>query len=314
MPDNDKQFLTAQPPNLCAYQDVLYPPSLRWIPDPSNPFFEGGSRCAGLYRTGNFFSGKDGSGVLPLITVITVVYNGRHHIEKTIQSVLGQKNVNIEYLIIDGGSSDGTLDIIRKYDSGIDYWMSQRDAGIYDAMNRGASLATGQYLFFLNSDDVFFRFNTVFDALKSITSDECRSDLYYGDAAYDRGDIFRSSLGLKTYFINTIHHQAAFYRRNLFFSFRYRTDLMIASDYELNFLINREKFPSKKLGQTISLCTADGVSQSSAVFLVDRENNMTRRLHMNAVLCAIAYFVSCTNTAIKLSRRWIRLMFARQLA
>jgi len=90
---------------------------------------------------------------MPLISVITVVYNGEAHLEQTIQSVLCQSWSNLEYVIVDGGSTDGTLDIIRKYEDRIDHWISEPDNGIYDAMNKGLDLVSGDLIAFLNSGD-----------------------------------------------------------------------------------------------------------------------------------------------------------------
>lgn len=91
----------------------------------------------------------------PLITVVTVVYNGEKFLEETILSVINQTYDNVEYIIIDGGSTDGTLDIIKKYEHAIDYWVSEKDEGIYDAMNKGCELAIGKGLNFLNAGDVY---------------------------------------------------------------------------------------------------------------------------------------------------------------
>jgi glycosyltransferase involved in cell wall biosynthesis len=91
----------------------------------------------------------------PLVTVITVVFNGAATLEHTIRSVIDQTYDNVEHIIIDGGSTDATLDILRKYEGDIDYWVSERDAGIYDAMNKGIALARGDYIGMLNSDDFF---------------------------------------------------------------------------------------------------------------------------------------------------------------
>lgn len=91
----------------------------------------------------------------PLISVITVVFNGAETIEHNIQSVLSQDYEYIEHIIIDGGSTDGTTDILRRYDERIDCWISERDAGIYDAMNKGIALASGKYIGMLNADDYF---------------------------------------------------------------------------------------------------------------------------------------------------------------
>src|SRR5512133_3088942 len=87
----------------------------------------------------------------PLISIITVVYNGIKTIEQTIQSVINQPYPNKEYIIIDGGSTDGTVEVIRKYKSDLAYWISERDNGIYDAMNKGIALAKGELIGILNA-------------------------------------------------------------------------------------------------------------------------------------------------------------------
>lgn len=92
----------------------------------------------------------------PLITVITVVFNGADTIEKSIQGVLAQTYDNVEYIIVDGGSSDGTLDIIKRHENDIDYWISEPDGGIYDAINKAIGLASGEYYVVVGCDDELF--------------------------------------------------------------------------------------------------------------------------------------------------------------
>ncbi len=99
---------------------------------------------------------KTSSKNYPLISVITVVLNNEKFIEETILSVLNQSYKNIEYIIIDGGSTDKTIDIIKKYESSIDIWISEKDNGIYDAFNKGMRLANGEMLGFVNSDDILY--------------------------------------------------------------------------------------------------------------------------------------------------------------
>ena len=89
----------------------------------------------------------------PKISIVTVSYNAVDTIEQTILSVIGQEYPNIEYIVIDGGSTDGTVDIIRKYEDQIAYWVSEPDQGIYDAMNKGIRRAPGDYVYFLGADD-----------------------------------------------------------------------------------------------------------------------------------------------------------------
>lgn len=91
----------------------------------------------------------------PIISIITVVYNGYNCIETTILSVINQTYKNIEYIIIDGGSTDGTINIIKKYENKISYWISEPDKGIYDAMNKGIEVASGEWMNFMNAGDTF---------------------------------------------------------------------------------------------------------------------------------------------------------------
>lgn len=99
-----------------------------------------------------------------VITIITAVYNAAQLIEETILSVLKQSYNNVEYIIIDGGSTDGTLDILRKYEHAIDYWISEPDRGIYDAWNKGVCLARGEWIAFLGAGDLLMK-----EALQSYT-------------------------------------------------------------------------------------------------------------------------------------------------
>ena len=99
--------------------------------------------------------------IQPKISVVTVCYNAVNDIEKTILSVINQTYPNIEYLIIDGGSTDGTMDIVNKYKDKIDVIVSEPDKGIYDAMNKGIDRATGDWINFMNAGDCFFEKETV---------------------------------------------------------------------------------------------------------------------------------------------------------
>jgi len=108
---------------------------------------EGGLRTKKIYK--NSEKNK------PLISIITAVYNNEKYLEESIKSLQSQKYKNFEHIILDGGSTDNTLNIIRKYEDKIDYWCSKKDHGIYDAFNNGMKLAKGDYIGFLNSDDIY---------------------------------------------------------------------------------------------------------------------------------------------------------------
>lgn len=112
------------------------------------------------------------------ISVVTVVYNDADHIEATIKSVLDQTYTNIEYIVIDGGSTDGTLALIKKYENAISYFISEKDHGIYDAMNKGIKQASGDYILFMNSGDLFYDATVL---SKMATHFSLNYDMIYGD-------------------------------------------------------------------------------------------------------------------------------------
>lgn len=114
---------------------------------------EGGLRLNGHVKSAsNTIIGKSSA---PVITVITAAYNAAKTLEKTILSVVGQGYPNVELIIVDGGSTDGTLEILRKFEHVIDYWVSEPDNGIFDAWNKGVSLSSGEWIAFLGADDVY---------------------------------------------------------------------------------------------------------------------------------------------------------------
>jgi glycosyltransferase len=116
------------------------------------------------------------------ISIITAVYNNHAHIQQCIQSVLSQTYANIEHIIIDGYSNDGTTDVIRRYESKISRWISEPDKGIYDALNKGIKLATGDVIGFLHSDDMFAN-DTIIEKIANRFADK-GCDATYGDLLY----------------------------------------------------------------------------------------------------------------------------------
>jgi len=161
---------------------------------------------------------------LPLITVITVVYNGAKHLEETIKSVLNQTYPNVEYIIIDGGSTDGTLDIIKKYEDKIDYWVSEPDEGIYDAMNKGILTALGKGLLFLNSGDKFLSKNC-FNDLKIPAFLYCTYYIRIGNKLLKK--VISKPRNYK--FGLPVPHQAILFENRRIF---YNTSYKLAADYD----------------------------------------------------------------------------------
>lgn len=115
----------------------------------------------------------------PLVSIITVVYNGERYLADAIESVIIQGYYNIEYIVIDGGSNDATLDIIKRYEKYISYWVSEKDNGIYDAMNKGVNVARGDIVGFIHSDDYYEDADVVENVVEVFKKMECH--VVFGD-------------------------------------------------------------------------------------------------------------------------------------
>lgn len=116
------------------------------------------------------------------VSIVTVNYNGEDYLEQTIQSVINQDYNNVEYIIIDGGSSDRSIEVIEKYNSRIDYWLSEPDKGMYNALNKGFEKATGEIYAYLNSDDLYENKNVISNVVEQYRNSEF--DLFYGNTIY----------------------------------------------------------------------------------------------------------------------------------
>lgn len=132
---------------------------------------EGGLRTKGYY--------KKSIPEKAVATVITVVFNGERYLEETILSVINQTYDNVEYIIIDGGSTDNTINLIKKYEDKIDYWVSEKDGGIYDAMNKGISLSSGVMTNLLNADDYYYGNNVIANVMERVVGNG--NTIYVGD-------------------------------------------------------------------------------------------------------------------------------------
>lgn len=185
---------------------------------------EGGLRSRGEHKS--FEANK------PVISVITVVYNGEENTELTIESVVNQSYFNTEYIIIDGGSTDGTVEILEKYDNEIDYWISENDDGIFDAMNKGIDLATGNWLIFMNSGDRILNKIT----LEMISHKlKCPNKIYYGKwiVDYPKKQILRTPGSIENLWKGSqICHQSAFIPHQLHRVHRYDACLRLSADYK----------------------------------------------------------------------------------
>jgi glycosyltransferase involved in cell wall biosynthesis len=196
----------------------------------------------------------------PLLSVVTVVYNGQAFIEHTIQSVLQQEFSDFEYIIIDGGSTDETINIIKKYEDKIDYWISEPDNGIYDAMNKAVKIAKGQWLNFLNAGDRFVNNSVLKESFAQKISDKI--DLIYSDwfLCDLRKDPIKLFPGYSDYSEGKILHQSVIYKKNLHdkYGIYLVTPKLIISDYIFIYLIPEKSVYKSKI--PISINDNTGVS------------------------------------------------------
>lgn len=163
------------------------------------------------------------------ISIITVSYNAADVIEKTILSVINQTYIDIEYIIIDGGSTDGTVDIIKKYENRISYWVSEPDKGIYNAMNKGVSKAAGLYCNFMNAGDYFYNNNV----LKDIFHQNRTEDILTGITitSSNKGiPVTEDKISLFYFYKTGLGHQASFIKTELLREFPYDENLKIVAD------------------------------------------------------------------------------------
>ncbi len=116
----------------------------------------------------------------PLFTVVTAVFNGAERLQSTIISVLGQSYSDVEFIVIDGGSTDGTLSILRKYEDAIDYWVSEPDRGVYDAFNKASRLITGEWTIFLGAGDLFYDANVLTSMAEVVRDAGLETEIFYG--------------------------------------------------------------------------------------------------------------------------------------
>jgi glycosyltransferase involved in cell wall biosynthesis len=216
---------------------------------------------------------------MPKLSIITINLNNREGLQRTIQSVVSQTFTDFEYIIIDGGSTDGSVEVIREYVDRIDYWISEPDTGIYNAMNKGIRLAKGEYLLFLNSGDWLADENVVKDFYKS----KLNEDVISGNVVMKnaKNEIWESpqkdKLVFYVFYRTTIPHQATFILKYLFLQYGfYNENNHIVSDWEFFLeclMINNCSY--NHFDRIISYCDMTGISQNSSFATLQKEERQS---------------------------------------
>lgn len=226
------------------------------------------------------------------ISIITVCYNSSETIEDTIKSIASQTYKNVEYIIVDGASKDNTLDIVKSYNSIVTKFISEKDNGIYDAMNKGIQLASGDVIGILNADDVLNN-EFILEKVAKVFEDES-VDASYGDLKYVRKDDLTKVVRFwksgvysegKFYYGWMPPHPTFYVRKSIYSNLGlYRTDMPSASDYELMLrFIHVNKIRLHYIEEVIVLMREGGLSNRSFKHRLDANRDDRRAWTINGI-------------------------------
>ena len=217
------------------------------------------------------------------ISVVTICYNSKLFIEKTILSVINQSYEDLEYIVVDGGSTDGTLDVIHKYSNRITKWISEKDEGIYNAVNKALDIITGDWVIFMNSGDCFYRYDVLsnIDFLKYSEASCCGVIYGNGISLYRKKRLLRS--GTLPFFKNNkifknmgFCHQDVFIKSSLAKSMRFRENFQLCADYDMLWRLYKKGYRIVHIDLLISI--TDLTDSISA-------RNIIQQVHEEAVIC-----------------------------
>lgn len=214
------------------------------------------------------------------ISVIIPTFNSAPTLEHALQSVFTQTHADLEVILIDGGSTDATSSIIEKHRARITHFVSEHDRGIYDAINKGLALATGEWVFILGSDDALDH-ATVFTEMLSAASPQAQ--LIFGNVNYTGSkqslvpQQHVSSISKALWWKNTLHQQSVLYRRDLFAQFRFNTNYRVLADYDFHLMLLNAGVIGNYVHISVAQCAAQGLSKRFRQSLYREELTIKRK-------------------------------------
>ena len=274
-----------------------------------------GSQTGGLRTQGyckQSYGSATGKDFCPLVSIITVVYNNDRYLAATIDSVIEQSYRNIEYIVIDGGSTDGTLDIIRQYADRIDYWISEPDNGLYDAMNKGIALARGEIIGILNSDDLYFA-DTVAQVVSAYLQHDSSTVIYgsmrkFADEeqtiSTNRGDLSDRAFDTASIVIN---HPTCFVPRVCYQNYGgFQPEYEVGADRELMMRFHRQGIEFANLERSLAQFRLGGTtSDQSLASIINREIIQEYRLLSTYKVSQIAIARVLGKKLVQGLRKWL---------
>lgn len=211
------------------------------------------------------------------LSVITINYNNRDGLQRTIESVINQTCKDFEWIIIDGGSIDGSVDVIKKYSDKINYWVSESDRGIYHAMNKGIDVAKGEYCIFMNSGDIFHNTASIKDSIIYLDG----TDIINGNTLFPHGEIKLSppQLDRRYFYLTTIIHQSTYIKTELLREYRYDEKYRISSDWKFwlqTLIINKKTY--RRIDVFVSIFDTTGISLNNHELMISEESAIIKEL------------------------------------
>lgn len=245
------RLLTQEQPEIVKREDKFE--TVLFLPEGEGRRSEGGLRTKGYFKKS--YEDK------PLISIVTVVFNGEKFLEEAIKSVISQSYDNVEYIVIDGGSTDKTVDIIKKYEDQIDYWVSEKDKGMYDGLNKGFNCATGDIFAYINADDLY-KNNNVFRDIIELFVEE-KYSLIFGNIEFidvhGKSNYIYKGIALRRRLINYLGRipfaqQTAFWTKNTYHDIGgFDSSLKYVADSKFFFNICLDKrYKYKKINKILS--------------------------------------------------------------
>lgn len=234
-------------------------------------------------------------------TIITVNYNNKAGLQKTIKSVINQCFNRAEFVIIDGASTDGSMEVIKEYESQIDYWISEPDKGIYNAMNKGLLQAHGEYLIFMNSGDEFYDSDVLQDIVSLLDTDIVVGRVMHGTDIWGFG---KSTISMLDLVQGTVMHQASFIRRELFDTYMYDEKYKIVSDWKFyiqSLILGNATF--RNIDRVICKFAPGGISETDMDRKIKERDKVYKELFPDRIMADYFRFSIADSPLLELTPR-----------
>jgi putative colanic acid biosynthesis glycosyltransferase len=214
----------------------------------------------------------------PKVSIIIPVLNQKKMLEKALQSVFDQDFINYELIVIDGGSIDGTFDVIQQYHHKISYYESTKDKNLYHAMNKAINKSNGDWLYFMGADDCLTE-----NSLSTIFNNNLDAfEIIFGNIKYTDNTNYRSEFSKKLLLKNSLHHQATLYHKRCFYGKSFNTNYPILADYDFNLQLFFEQKKALYVDTDFAVCGREGISKQKG-WPHYKEEFLIKKERLNAV-------------------------------